>query len=299
VSLEQPDFAVVVCTRDRSAQLPRTLDALETQTDAGFQILVVDQSERDDPSLTARAARNDRLTVVRDGGHGLSRARNIGLELTRGSWVVYVDDDCIPEPDWARAMRSEFAEHPEASLISGHVGPGGDALGHDLEVTVFPVENGTRRSGRWTHPGRLCFGVCFAVRRSAAERLGGWDERLGPGARDFPAADDIDFNYRLLRSGGVAWASPLPRARHEQWRTSEQLAPLNRGYLAAWTGFAVKHFRSGDRLGGCWLWLVALVDVGHMFFEAIRQRSRLHLAIARAKLAGLVEGTRKGFARAW
>jgi GT2 family glycosyltransferase len=296
---DEPDFAVVVCTRNRSTQLRSTLEALERQTDPAFPILVVDQSDDEDVALSARAASVERLTVMRDGGRGLSRARNIGLGATRGGWIVFVDDDCITEPGWAAALRGEFARHPEASLVSGHVGPGGSAAGDELEVAVFPVTTPRRRSGRWTHPGHLCFGVCFAVRRSTAERLGGWDERLGPGVQDFPAADDMDFNYRFLRSGGVAWASPLPRARHEQWRTSAELTPLNRGYLAAWTGFAVKHFRSGDRLGGSWLWAVGMVDVAHMFFEAVRQRSPVHLTIARAKLAGLVEGTRKGFSRAW
>ena len=115
-------------------------------------------------------------------------------------------------------------------MITGHVGPRGGLAGEDLHVTVFPVQHARWERGRWTRPGALSFGVCFAVQRRTIDRLGGWDERLGPGVPDFPAADDMDFNYRLLRAGGRAWLSPAPRAEHDQWR-GWRSARLYRGYV--------------------------------------------------------------------
>lgn len=300
-AMRAPDtsFAVVVCTRNRSDSLARALDALQGQAPGGFPVVVVEQSDAPDVGLETRAKFHPDLRVIRDTGRGLSRARNVAWRATTENWLVFVDDDCLVEPGWAAALAEEFAAHPEAEMITGHVGPRGGLAGEDLHVTVFPVQHARWERGRWTRPGALSFGVCFAVQRRTIDRLGGWDERLGPGVPDFPAADDMDFNYRLLRAGGRAWLSPAPRAEHDQWRGSEDLPALYRGYVAAWSGFAVKTLRTGDRLGGVWLWLYGVADVLHELKTALEQRSRLRLRLTRAKLAGLATGTRRALERSW
>jgi GT2 family glycosyltransferase len=293
-----PPFAVVVCTRNRPGLLAQTLDALGAQSRPDFPIVVVDQSDSADPALELRATSDRRVTVVPDGGRGLSRARNIGSRRTDSDWVVFVDDDCVPEPEWAERLAEALVAHPEAEIVSGHV-EGTASDGDYVPVSAFPIARPSLRRGRFRHPGHIGFGVCMAVRRSAIERLGGWDERLGPGQAEFPAADDMDFNYRLLRSGGVAYLTPAVRARHEQWRSPADLETLYRGYLRAWAGFAMKHLRSGDPLGGLWLWTIGVVDFLDMLESALRRRSRRRLRLAAAKLRGLVEGTLRGLRARW
>ena len=273
--------------------LARALAALRDGTFRDYPIVVVDQS---DAPYAAGAAG---VTVVHDRGRGLSRARNVGLATATTEWVAFVDDDCRPADDFAARLRSVLAEHPEAALVAGDV-PGDRAERDDyVQASSFPVDRERWRRGRFTHPGRVAFGVLFAVRREAARQLGGFDERLGPGVPDFPAADDMDFNYRLLRSGLIAYQTPLLRAHHEQWRDPAALPALHRGYLAAWAGFAIKHLRGGDVAGGLWLWSIGVVDVADMAASALARRSRLRARIALAKLRGFVEGTVKGLRRRW
>lgn len=292
-------FTVVICTRDRAQQLHSTLDALERQTDPDFPIVVVDQSDTDDSSLTLRAEASERLNVVRDSGRGLSRARNLAWRGLESEWVVFVDDDCLPAEDWGVELRATLGLHPQVDFVSGHVAehnvPGGDYLA----VTSFTVEEPLQRSGRWTKPWLIGFGVCMAVRRSAIERLGGWDERLGVGSPTFGAAEDMDFNYRFLRSGGVAYATPSVRALHDQWRTHEQLAPLYGRYMLAWSAFAMKTLRQGDLRGGLWLWSLGAADAARMLASAFRRRSGLRFRVAMRKLVGLGVGTVKGLAYRW
>lgn len=292
-------FTVVICTRDRAPQLHRTLDALERQTDAAFPIVVVDQSDPADAALAGRAEESGRLSVVHDSGRGLSHARNLAWRALESEWIVFVDDDCLPDEDWAAQLREALVLNPQVDFVSGNVAehnvPGGDYLA----VTSFTVEKARLRSGRWTKPWLIGFGVCMAIRRSAIERLGGWDERLGAGSPIFGAAEDMDFNFRFLRSGGVAYATPSVRAVHDQWRTREQLAPLYGRYMLAWSAFAMKTLREGDVRGGLWLWVLGAIDAVRMLASAFRRRSRLRFRVALRKLAGLVVGTVKGLAYRW
>jgi GT2 family glycosyltransferase len=293
------ELSVVICTRERPRMLRATLDALAAQTAQDFELIVVDQSRALDEGLELLERTRPNAAVIRDAGVGLSRARNLGLARATGAWVAFVDDDCVAEPDMVESLRAEIAAHPEADWVSGHVSAGATPADDYLPVTVFPVERPHRRSGRWTIPGSIGFGVFFCVRRAVAERLGGWDERLGPGVPDFPAADDMDFNHRLLRSGGVAWISPRIRLLHDQWRSSAELVALQRGYLRAWAGFAMKQLRKGDPAAGLWLWSWGALDVVHMAASGARRRSARRMRLALAKLRGLVEGTVMGATRRW
>ena len=288
-----PTAAVVVCTRDRPAQLQRTLAALQPQAaPAGFELLVVDQSE-------GPYTGGDGVRAIADGGTGLSRARNLAAQATDARWLAFIDDDCRPEPGWAEALAEVLAADPPAAIVCPHIGAGPAPAGDYVEVTTFPVRRAVLRRGRRVHPGRLGFGACTVVRREVALALGGWDERLGPGAPHFPAADDMDFNYRLLRAGHAALVTPRPRVVHDQWRTPAELPALHAGYLAAWCGFACKHLKTGDARGGLWLLTIAAVDVADMLASAIRRRSLLRLRIAVAKLWGMAVGTARGLARSW
>ena len=295
-----PDLVVVICTRDRPDHLTATLDALDRQTWTGHDVVVVDQSHPPDLLLAARATRSPRLRVIADAGAGLSRARNLACRELQADWLVYLDDDCRPEPGWAAALRDALLRASGIDMVSGHVSGPPPAGGDYLEVTAFPVEEEAVLSGRWTPPWKVGVGVCMAVRRSTVERLGGWDERLGVGSTGpFGAAEDMDFNYRLLRIGGRALLTPTVRAEHEQWRPAAELAPLYERYMAGWCGFAMKQLRTGDLAGGLWLWGLGCGDALRMLASAVRRRSPLRLRVARAKGRGLAVGTAKGLARRW
>jgi GT2 family glycosyltransferase len=294
-----PTLTVAVCTRGRPDKVRATLDALDRGA-PGVPVIVVDQGPAPDGALAARAAADPRMRIRHDSGRGLSRARNLALASVDSDWIVFVDDDCLVAEDFGAALLSEIAAHPTANWIAGDVRSAALAsAGGDLPpVTTFPVERPLTRRGGRTLPGAIGFGVLFCVRRSTAQRLGGWDERLGPGVPDLPAADDMDFNHRFLRSGGTAVLSPAVRAVHDQWRSADEVVALQRGYSRAWAGFACKHLGRNSG-GGLRLWTWGLVDVLDMTASAIRRRSALRSRIALAKLRGLVEGTALGLGRCW
>ncbi|MDQ4049589.1 MAG: glycosyltransferase family 2 protein [Actinomycetota bacterium] len=296
-----PSFVVIICTRNRPSQVLEALDALKRQELSSFPVVVVDQSEQIAPELRDVVAKDSSLTLIHDDGRGLSRARNVACRATVEEWLVFVDDDCLPEPDFTAQFVRTVDEHPEADLISGHVGgrsptPQPD----DLPFSVFPVEEELTLTGRWVHPSRVGFGVCFAVRRSMVERLGGWDERLGPGAPDFPAADDMDFNFRMLRAGGVAHRTPAMRSQHDQWRSRDEIVDLYAGYMAAWMGLSVKTFLTADRLAGIWLWWGAGPRFLYwMLASGVRRRSSFRVRVAVRSAGALFTGMGRALQRSW
>lgn len=291
-------LTVAVCTRNRPRHLARTLDALVAQTRQDFDVLVVDQSDEPDPALE-RTARLASLRVIQDPRRGLSRARNLAWASVDTKWIAFVDDDCLLAPDWVEQFAEVVTAHPHVDFVAGHVEPTNLAPGDGLAAAARPVGTERIRDGRWIRPNAIGFGVCMVVLRDAVVRLRGWDERMGAGVPELPAAEDVDFNYRLLRAGGTALATPRLRAAHDQWRTPGETVALYRGYGRSWAGFAMKHLRTGDVLGGLWLWLLGLESIVRLLAGGIRHRRRLRAVIAVLQLREYWRGTALGAARRW
>lgn len=291
------DWSVLICTRDRHELLEQTLTALDHQSRSGFPITIIDQSSEPNPLLRARADADATFRVIHDPGRGLSRARNIGWRSTSSPWLAILDDDCIPDPDWGEQIDHAIAAHPEASLVSGYVGTGPLPSADYLPATPSLIDREATIGGRRTLPWRIGLGVCLIIRRDALAAIGGWDERLGTGA-EFPASDDMDFNYRFLKSGRIAFVTPAIRATHHQWRSPEELVTLYENYMVGWTGFAMKQLKSGDAWGLV-LWTWSFVDLARNIGSAAKRRSGLRMRISLRKLRGLVAGTARGLRTRW
>ena len=295
---EGQEFAVVVPTRGRGPQLHRLLDELEAQTDRDFEVVIVNQSDRVDRRLESRSRANGRIHLIRDSGCGASRARNVGMRAVGSEWIAYLDDDCLPERDWAAQLRQELRSKEEADMVMGDIGAS-EAPSDCYPIGVFEVSEPTVVRGRWARPWRVGHSACVAIRHAALERLGGWDERFGPGVKDFPACEDMDLNYRLTRSGGAAYLTPRVRSQHEQWRTADELLELYRGYSRGWGGLVTKQLRNGDPLGAGLLAAGRLRGILRAVLGAVADRSGFGLRLALEQLRGFAHGLALGSRRSW
>jgi histidinol-phosphate phosphatase family protein len=125
--------------------------------------------------------------VLRGAGRGPAAARNLGWRAAAAEWIAFLDDDVLPPKDWARLLAADLRElSPAVAASQGRVSvplPGGRRP-TDWERNVAALE-----SARW-------ISADMAVRRTALEAVGGFDER-------FPRAyrEDTDLALRLLRGG--------------------------------------------------------------------------------------------------
>lgn len=245
--LPQAPLTVLVSTRDRPVLLERCLRAVLAGELPPEDLLVVDQSRSDATRQVVDRLReegHEAVRWVRHEGAGLSRSQNLGFAEARHDVIAVTDDDCVPRPDWTRAVADAFLADPALGLLGGRV----LALGPD-EPGRFPVS--TRPSTRplrlddRSRPWDVGSGNNFAVRRTALVDIGGNDERLGSGAR-LRSGGDMDLFRRLLRSGAVGCYEPAVVVLHERADRAERLGrrvPYGYGMgacLSLW-------WRQGDR----------------------------------------------------
>jgi GT2 family glycosyltransferase len=168
---------------------------------------------------------------VVDPGRGLPRARNLGVELTRGDVVWFLDDDVRLRPGCLEAHRRAYAD-PWVGGVTGRID----------EVIVRPnsrrLRNGiglggrvrTRLDGDRPAPLETLKGANMSMRRAALRSAGPCDE----GLRGTALLEDAEWSTRVaalgwrlrfepaaavvhlsLPAGGCRVADPLAT---ERWR---------------------------------------------------------------------------------
>ena len=222
--MTDPAIAVVVATRDRPEFLEGCLASICASLRPGDELVVVDSASSD--ARVAEVARAAGACVLRCDEPGASRARNAGWRSATADVVAFVDDDVRVAPGWATALARCFGERPDLDFVTCRVDM---PVGVECERPVALKDDPVPAEIDATTTGLLGHGAAHAVRRSALEAVGGFDERLGAGG-EFRAAEDIDLWARLLLRGSTGRYEPLALAYHEQWRSRRQMLTLDASY---------------------------------------------------------------------
>jgi GT2 family glycosyltransferase len=118
---------------------------------------------------------------VRGPRRGPAANRNYGAIHAKGNWLLFLDDDCIPNPGWLGAYA--LACSGTNSILEG-------------KTTCIGKKSRADEGCPINETGGLLWSCNFAIRRDVFFEAGGFDEL-------YPAAsmEDLDFAVRLRRAG--------------------------------------------------------------------------------------------------
>jgi len=128
-----------------------------------------------------------RVRVVGGRGAGPAAARNLGWRVAGARWVVFLDDDVVPDPDWFALLAEDLRGlGPEVAASQGRLRVPLPAHRRptDWERNVAGLEH-----ARWATAD-------MAYRRAVLAEVGGFDERFRRAYRE-----DSDLALRVTRAG--------------------------------------------------------------------------------------------------
>lgn len=108
--------SVIVPIYQVEAYLPRCVDSILAQTYQDFELILVNDGTKDvcPAIMEAYAQRDERIRQIHKKNGGLSSARNAGLDIARGIYILFVDSDDYIEPtlleDAVRVMERSGAD---------------------------------------------------------------------------------------------------------------------------------------------------------------------------------------------
>ncbi len=188
--------AVVIPCFNVQDHLRVALNSVLQQDHADLDILCVDDGSTDGSAalLAEMAAQHpQRVRVHRQPNKGAAAARNVGLRLTTGAYVQFLDADDLLQPDKISAQLRLAQEGGLPDVIIGdfeQVMPNGLLLPALAEydhpwMGLIKTRMGTTSANLW--------------KRTALEAVDGWRE-------DLMSSQDYDLLFRLLKNDArIAW----------------------------------------------------------------------------------------------
>lgn len=179
---------VLIPSHDTAAYLRETLASALAQTHPPAEVIVVDDGSRDDSVAIARACAGVR--VIEQENQGAAAARNAGLRVATGDFVVFLDSDDRLLPDAIATGLAAFAAHPACGFVYGTsraIGPDGAVLPRPPRAPVTGASYRTLLEGEALVPPS-----CAMFRRAAVEAVGGFRQEHFP-------TEDYDLYLRVAR----------------------------------------------------------------------------------------------------
>lgn len=161
-----------------------------------------------------------------DVNHGFAGGNNRAARLTQGQYLVFLNNDTIPQPGWLEALLAQ-AEKDE---LTGMVGA--TILNHDRSiqnaggyfVSSIRTYGGPYRGYPLTYPGvanvRECevyIACAILVRRSVFDRVSGFDERY------FQGYEDYDICLKVREAGFKIYNCPDAHIVHYAETSTKRL----------------------------------------------------------------------------
>lgn len=199
-----PELAVVIAARNSADTLVLCLSALRQSPLQPVDCLVVLDGTTDNSEAVAEAY-GARVIVLRE-HQGPAHARNVGVRLAQGEWVLFLDADVCIHGDAIARIAEHLRQDPALDAV---IGAYDDAPAAKPFISQYRnlLHCFTHRAGK-KEAGTFWAG-CGAIRKEVFLRCGGLDERYNR-----PAIEDIEFGSRLKASGGRILLDPEIQVKH-------------------------------------------------------------------------------------
>jgi glycosyltransferase involved in cell wall biosynthesis len=213
----QIELSVIICTRNRARKLATLIQCLGSQRDIeklNWEIIIVDNNSTDNTKEVAYAfseGSNLRINYIFEPRTGLSYARNIGILVSKGSYILFIDDDVLIPKEFVSNVLFGVQEFPEFHIFGFRV------LADWHETTKKPLWINFKKpfnlvqSFLPTHdlgkeplqyPNRYSrnpIGAAFLIKKEIIENLGPFREDLGAGQSGL--CEDTEFFWYAILKG--------------------------------------------------------------------------------------------------
>ncbi|MFL5735558.1 MAG: glycosyltransferase family 2 protein [Chloroflexia bacterium] len=251
-----PQAAVIVLNWNGARLLPECLSALGAQTYRDFELWLVDNGSIDgswsllddltsseQPAWLTYPLPHPARIIKNADNLGFAAGNNQAIRLCASKYVVTLNNDAIPEPDWLAELVSTAESSPPqtgmvaSTMLFAHLPGIVASAGLSIHCDGSALERGMGLPvSAFDAPGPV---PVFAPTAGAAlyradllRDTGLFDERY------FSYLEDADLAWRARWRGWRALHSPRARVRHIYSATGKQESPFKRRHLArnrVWT----------------------------------------------------------------
>ncbi len=198
-----PFFSIVILFWNNEKYIGKCLQSLKNQTYKNFEIILINNGSDQPlpPNLEISSHNVKSIKLIKN--IGFAAGNNYGAKIAKGKYLITLNADAFPEPDWLEKINSAIEKYPDCSFASKLVMADDpkklDGTGDVYHFTGLVwrknynhlIENVKLKEGE-------VFSACGAAAvypKYAFDKVGGFDSDF------FAYVEDVDLGFRLRLAG--------------------------------------------------------------------------------------------------
>lgn len=201
---EDAKISIVICTYtfDRYSDTIDVIKSLNEQTYFNKEIvLIIDQNTKLlDKFKNALKSFKD-IKIGLSTLHGLSNARNKGVELSSGDIIAFIDDDAVADNNWISILAKNYI-HQSIIGVGGKIKPLWiNNMAHWIPEEFYWAMGCSYKSQRdEKHFIRSNFGSNMSFSKDVFEKVGNFDSRFGIVGNLMRTGEETEFSIRATNN---------------------------------------------------------------------------------------------------
>ena len=249
-----PTFSIIILNHDKAAYTRVCLASLLLSYDRDFEVILVDNGSKDcTPQVLSwfeDIAKHEGIacTIIRhEENVGAVVGRNQAIELCKGNFIVFMDNDVmVKDRWWLSKLKETLCAGERRAIVSGKllfpwepyaIEFAGGAVSPNGRVGY--LGRGKERNSPQYNVERKCqcvISACIMLKRELFDDVGVLDEAYSP-----VQYEDIDLCYRAREKGWEVWFTPRVEMWHFENVTTAASADLKFRYLTIRNGLIFKN----------------------------------------------------------
>lgn len=208
-------ISIIIPNYNGKKYLQDCLESIKAQTYTDYEIIIIDNASTDD-NYSWLLQQDEILFKRLDQNYGFSKAVNEGIQLSRGEYVLLLNNDTVLEPNFLKEIRqaievdhkifavsSKMISYQDRSII--------DDAGDEYTLLGWTLKCGDGKPVEAYTKPREVFSACAGAalyRKSIFDEIGYFDEHF------FAYMEDVDISYRARTYGYKNTYCPTAHVYH-------------------------------------------------------------------------------------
>ena len=224
-----PKVSIVIPHWNNVEVLSECLKSIRSSNFSDFEVIVVDNASTDN-SVQYVKSNFPEVKLIENGvNDGYAGGCNIGANLARGEYLIFLNNDTIQKPNWISSLLSTLISNSKIAAVQPKIlnyydrkifDYAGGSGGH-MDVYCFPLARGRIFTHQENDEGQYdnkekCFwssGTCFMVKKNLFFEAGGFDSSF------FAHMEEVDLCWKLQAMGYEVWVDPNATVYHKNGLT--------------------------------------------------------------------------------
>lgn len=116
-----PEISIIVPVYNVDRYLEDCINSILNQSFYNFELILINDGSKDCSGEICDnyASKDKRVKVIHKNNEGVSIARNIGIDMSKGKYIMFCDSDDVVEKDWCRSLYNLYTNNHNSVAVCG------------------------------------------------------------------------------------------------------------------------------------------------------------------------------------